>query len=49
MVSTYSNLYDPGEICFVNKISDILQFIVDYIIYPSSIYKRKNFKKDIQL
>jgi len=43
MVSTYCDIYGPGEFCCVNNISDIVQFIVEYVIYPSSIYKQKNF------
>jgi len=44
LITSYCSSYGTDEIFLVNNIEDIYYFIINYVIYPSSIYKNDNFK-----
>ena len=44
LITSYCSTYGADEICLVDKIEDIHYFIINFVIYPSSIYKNNNFK-----
>lgn len=44
MITSYCSLYGPSDIFIVDTIEEIYNFIIDYVIYPSSIFKNISFK-----
>ncbi len=44
IITSYCSLYGSDNIFVVDTIEDIYNFIIDYIIYPASIFKNINFK-----
>ena len=46
MITSYCSLYGPSDIFIVDTIEEIYNFIIDYVIYPSTIFKNISFKNE---
>jgi hypothetical protein len=44
IITSYCSVYGPSDIFIVDTIEDIYNFVIDYVIYPASIFKNINFK-----